>query len=57
MKRGDPTLIIPNEHESEIGPGFLFVCFGRPAPFLERIGPMNRETFNVQRSTINGEVS
>ena len=23
MKRGDLTLIIPNEHESDIGPGFL----------------------------------
>lgn len=23
MKRGDLTLIIPNEHEGEIGPGFL----------------------------------
>ena len=23
MKRGDLTLIIPNEHESDLGPGFL----------------------------------
>ena len=23
MKRGNVTLIIPNEHEEEIGPGFL----------------------------------
>jgi predicted RNA binding protein YcfA (HicA-like mRNA interferase family) len=23
MRRGDLTLIIPNEHESDIGPGFL----------------------------------
>ena len=23
MKRGNVTLIIPNEHEGEIGPGFL----------------------------------
>jgi len=23
MKRGDLTLIIPNEHQSDIGPGFL----------------------------------
>jgi hypothetical protein len=23
MRRGDITLILPNEHEGEIGPGFL----------------------------------